>query len=111
MGPSSARASDRRGLHSSGAVVLAPRALTGALGRQVLVATGLLGLEPIVGWWMVSSGLADRVEVAQDRLALHLLIAAATFAALIYAAVASGRRAGSSASGPASSLPPLRSLR
>jgi cytochrome c oxidase assembly protein subunit 15 len=65
-------------------------ALTGALGRQVLVATGLLGLEPIVGWWMVSSGLADRVEVAQDRLALHLLIAAATFAALIYAAVGLG---------------------
>ena len=61
-------------------------ALVGALRRQVLVAAGLLALEPIVGWWMVSSGLADRIEVAQDRLALHLLIAAATFAALIYAA-------------------------
>ena len=90
VGPSSARAPDRPGLHSPGAVVLAPGALTGALGRQVLVATGLLALEPIVGWWMVSSGLADRVEVAQDRLALHLLIAAATFAALIYAAVGLG---------------------
>jgi cytochrome c oxidase assembly protein subunit 15 len=65
-------------------------AFKGALGRQVLVATGLLALEPIVGWWMVSSGLADRVEVAQDRLALHLLIAAATYATLIYAAVALG---------------------
>ena len=61
--------------------------LKGALGRQVLVATGLLALEPIVGWWMVTSGLANRAEVAQERLALHLLIAAATFAALIYAAV------------------------
>jgi cytochrome c oxidase assembly protein subunit 15 len=65
-------------------------ALKGALGRQTLVATGFLALEPIVGWWMVSSGLAGRVEVAQDRLALHLLIAAATFAALIYAAVGLG---------------------
>jgi cytochrome c oxidase assembly protein subunit 15 len=65
-------------------------ALAGALGRQVLVATGLLALEPIVGWWMVSSGLADRIEVAHDRLALHLLIAAATFAALISAAVGLG---------------------
>ena len=64
--------------------------LKGALGRQVAVATGLLALEPIVGWWMVTSGLANRVEVAQDRLALHLLIAAATFAALIYAAVGLG---------------------
>jgi heme a synthase len=61
--------------------------LNGALGRQVAVATGLLALEPIVGWWMVSSGLSERTEVAQERLALHLLIAAATFGALIYAAV------------------------
>jgi cytochrome c oxidase assembly protein subunit 15 len=61
--------------------------LKGPLGRQVAVGAGLLALEPIVGWWMVSSGLAGRIEVAQDRLALHLLIAAATFAALIYAAV------------------------
>jgi cytochrome c oxidase assembly protein subunit 15 len=65
-------------------------ALRGALGRQVLLATGFLALEPIVGWWMVSSGLANRIEVAQDRLALHLLIAAATFATLIYAAVGLG---------------------
>src|SRR5215475_8407370 len=60
--------------------------LKGALGRQVAVATGLLALEPIVGWWMVSSGLSERTEVAQERLALHLLVAAATFGALIYAA-------------------------
>ena len=66
--------------------------LKGALGRQVAVATGLLALEPIVGWWMVSSGLSQRTEVAQERLALHLLIAAATFGALIYAAVGLGER-------------------
>jgi heme a synthase len=66
--------------------------LKGGLGRQVAVATGLLALEPIVGWWMVSSGLSERTEVAQERLALHLLIAAATFGALIYAAVGLGER-------------------
>jgi cytochrome c oxidase assembly protein subunit 15 len=66
--------------------------LRGALGRQVAVATGLLALEPIVGWWMVSSGLSERTEVAQERLALHLLIAAATFGALIFAAVGLGER-------------------
>ena len=66
--------------------------LKGALGRQVAVATGLLALEPIVGWWMVSSGLSARTEVAQERLALHLLIAAATFGALIYAAVGLSER-------------------
>jgi cytochrome c oxidase assembly protein subunit 15 len=41
---------------------------------------------------MVSSGLSERTEVAQERLALHLLIAAATFGALIYAAVGLGER-------------------
>jgi cytochrome c oxidase assembly protein subunit 15 len=66
--------------------------LKGALGRQVAVATGLLALEPIVGWWMVSSGLSERTEVAQQRLALHLMIAAATFGALIYAAAGLGER-------------------
>jgi cytochrome c oxidase assembly protein subunit 15 len=66
--------------------------LRGALGRQVAVATGLLALEPIVGWWMVSSGLSERAEVAQERLALHLLIAAAMFGALIYAAVGLSER-------------------
>ena len=64
----------------------------GALGRQVAVATGLLALEPIVGWWMVTSGLSERTEVAQQRLALHLMIAAATFGALIYAAAGLGER-------------------
>jgi heme a synthase len=69
---------------------LARGQLKGAFGRQVAVATGLLALEPIVGWWMVSSGLSERAEVAQERLALHLMIAAATFGALIYAAVGLG---------------------
>ena len=66
--------------------------LKGGLGRAVLVATGLLALEPIVGWWMVSSGLSDRTEVAQERLAIHLLIAAGTFGALIYAATGLSER-------------------
>jgi len=68
-------------------------ALKGALGRQIWLATGLLALEPVVGWWMVSSGLAHHTEVAQDRLAIHLLIAAATFGTLIYAAVGLGSAA------------------
>ena len=73
--------------------------LKGALGRQVLVATGFLALEPIVGWWMVTSGLSQRTEVSQDRLALHLMIAAATFGALIYAAVGLSERPRAAAPG------------
>jgi cytochrome c oxidase assembly protein subunit 15 len=66
--------------------------LKGALGPRVALAAGFLALEPVVGWWMVSSGLSERVEVSQDRLALHLLIAAATFATLIAALVGTGAR-------------------
>jgi heme a synthase len=65
-------------------------ALKGALGRQVAIAAGFLALEPIVGWWMVSSGLSERTEVAQERLALHLLIAAAVFGAVVVAATGLG---------------------
>ena len=35
-----------------------------------------------VGWWMVASGLADRVEVSQYRLAIHLILACVIFAAI-----------------------------
>jgi cytochrome c oxidase assembly protein subunit 15 len=66
--------------------------LAGPVGRPILIATGLLALEPIVGWWMVASGLSERVEVAQDRLAVHLMIATATFGALLWAAVELRRR-------------------
>jgi len=61
--------------------------LTGPIGRPVLVATALLALEPIVGWWMVASGLTERIEVSQYRLAAHLLIATAAFGALLWGAV------------------------
>ena len=73
--------------------------LAGALGWQVLAATGLLALEPIVGWWMVASGLSERVEVSQYRLALHLLIGTATFGALLWAAVGLRTRGRAAASG------------
>ncbi|MCG8443716.1 MAG: COX15/CtaA family protein [Caulobacterales bacterium] len=33
------------------------------------------GLQGAVGWWMVASGLVDRVDVSQHRLAVHLVIA------------------------------------
>jgi len=70
-------------------------ALKGAVGQWTLLATGFLALEPIVGWWMVASGLSERVEVAPQRLAAHLLIAAATYgAALVGAASLSGQNDG-----------------
>jgi heme a synthase len=39
-----------------------------------------------VGWWMVSSGLSDRVSVSQYRLAFHLTLACAIYAAILWTA-------------------------
>jgi cytochrome c oxidase assembly protein subunit 15 len=64
----------------------ARRALPCGIQPKLLGILALGGLQGFVGWWMVKSGLADRVEVAQERLAIHLLLAAATFAALVWVA-------------------------
>jgi heme a synthase len=39
-----------------------------------------------IGWWMVASGLVDRVEVSQYRLATHLVLACLIYAAIIWTA-------------------------
>jgi cytochrome c oxidase assembly protein subunit 15 len=39
-----------------------------------------------VGWWMVASGLADRVTVSPYRLAFHLTLACAIFGAIVWTA-------------------------
>jgi cytochrome c oxidase assembly protein subunit 15 len=61
--------------------------LTGAMKVKFLGVLALGGLQGVVGWWIVSSGLEDRVEVAPERLAIHLLLASITFVALIWLAV------------------------
>src|SRR5262249_357825 len=39
-----------------------------------------------VGWWMVASGLAERISVSQYRLAFHLTLACVIFAAIVWTA-------------------------
>ncbi|WP_339914863.1 COX15/CtaA family protein [uncultured Brevundimonas sp.] len=48
------------------------------------VLLGLGGLQGLIGWWMVSSGLAERVDVAPERLAIHLGLALLIFIGLIW---------------------------
>jgi cytochrome c oxidase assembly protein subunit 15 len=43
-------------------------------------------LQGAVGWWMVASGLSERVSVSQYRLAFHLTLACVIYAALIWTA-------------------------
>lgn len=51
------------------------------------VLLGLGGLQGLVGWWMVSSGLSKRVSVAPERLTTHLGLALILFCALIWTAL------------------------
>jgi cytochrome c oxidase assembly protein subunit 15 len=63
----------------------------GKLSRDVLarclILLALGGLQGFIGWWMVSSGLADRVDVAPERLTIHLGLALIIFAMLIWTAL------------------------
>lgn len=58
------------------------------------------GLQGALGWWMVSSGLSDRVDVSQYRLAAHLALAVALFAAMFLLALDLRRPAGAKAAHP-----------
>jgi hypothetical protein len=54
------------------------------LRQQLWFIFALGALQGAVGWWMVASGLAERVEVSQYRLATHLLLACLIYVALIW---------------------------
>jgi len=64
--------------------------LTGRLNSwlkpRLLILLFLGGFQGFIGWWMVKSGLADRVDVSQIRLAVHLTMACFLFAMTIWLA-------------------------
>src|SRR3954462_13078725 len=59
-------------------------ALASDLKRKLWIIFALGALQGAVGWWMVASGLTQRVEVSQLRLATHLVLALAIFAAIVW---------------------------
>jgi cytochrome c oxidase assembly protein subunit 15 len=65
--------------------------LRGRLPRQRLVPLGgilLLGAaQGALGWYMVESGLAERIEVSQYRLVAHLVLALAIYALTLWIAL------------------------
>jgi cytochrome c oxidase assembly protein subunit 15 len=54
---------------------------------RLLGVFALGGLQGAIGWYMVKSGLVDRVDVSQYRLALHLSVAVAIFGLLLWMAL------------------------
>ena len=59
-------------------------AFSGELKRRLWAIFGLGALQGAVGWWMVASGLSERVEVSQYRLATHLTLALLIFAGIVW---------------------------
>ena len=61
---------------------------TGQVGRGLgLKLFGLFllgGMQGALGWWMVQSGLTERVDVSQYRLAAHLSLAVVLFACMFW---------------------------
>ena len=76
--------------------------LSGELKRRLWGIFALGALQGAVGWWMVASGLSERVEVSQYRLATHLVLALLIFAGIVWTL----RRLGDSA--PSSAPPRLK---
>jgi heme a synthase len=73
------------------ALPLAWLAATGRIDRALVPRlAGILLLGAIqggVGWWMVRSGLVDRTEVSQYRLAVHLGLAVVIYGAMLWVAL------------------------
>lgn len=69
------------------AIFLIRRDIPRRLIWRCAVMLGLGGLQGLVGWWMVSSGLSERVSVAPERLMTHLGLALALFVVLIWTAL------------------------
>jgi cytochrome c oxidase assembly protein subunit 15 len=63
----------------------------GQLSRPLIWKLGgifaLGGLQGFIGWYMVSSGLVDRIAVSQYRLAVHMTFAVAIFGAVLWLAL------------------------
>ena len=63
------------------------RVVTPALRPWLWFIFGLGALQGAVGWWMVASGLTQRIEVSQYRLATHLILASLIYVALLWTAL------------------------
>lgn len=63
------------------------KAIPPGYGRRVALLIALVGLQGLIGWWMVASGLVDRPDVAHERLALHLMTALILLVALVWTAL------------------------
>ena len=63
------------------------RAIPNGYGLRLTVLLVLGGMQGVIGWWMVTSGLTERTDVSHFRLATHLLTALLILGALVWTAL------------------------
>lgn len=63
------------------------RAIPHGFGWRLVALLALGGLQGVIGWWMVVSGLVGRTEVSHIRLAIHLINALVIIAGLVWTAM------------------------
>lgn len=67
------------------------KAFPRSLYTRLLILFVLGGLQGLVGWWMVKSGLVDRPDVSHYRLTTHLGLAVFLYIALLWTALTYSR--------------------
>ena len=68
------------------------RRLDSKLWPRLLILLALGAAQGAMGWFMVYSGLSDRVDVSQHRLAAHLSLAALIYISILWVALGIGRQ-------------------
>jgi len=63
------------------------RAIPQGYGGRLIGLLVLGGMQGVIGWWMVSSGLTERTDVSHFRLATHLLMAFLILGGLVWTAL------------------------
>jgi cytochrome c oxidase assembly protein subunit 15 len=63
------------------------RAIPSGYGLRLTVLLVLGGMQGVIGWWMVTSGLTQRTDVSHFRLATHLLTALLILGLLVWTAL------------------------
>jgi cytochrome c oxidase assembly protein subunit 15 len=63
------------------------RAIPDGYGGRLTLLLVLGGMQGVIGWWMVTSGLTERTDVSHFRLATHLLMALLIISALVWTAL------------------------
>jgi cytochrome c oxidase assembly protein subunit 15 len=63
------------------------RAIPQGYGLRLSVLLVLGGMQGVIGWWMVTSGLTERTDVSHFRLATHLLMALLILGLLVWTAL------------------------